>query len=140
MRQGSAPKQPQETFPTAQRPDVNVAPPQSAPAKVASKPAPEEVPAPAPTPAPTPAPEERKATVVPDTSLAGKVVSVNANLRFVVLNFPIGHMAAVDQQLNVYRQGQKVGVVKVTGPQQDDNIIADISEGEAQAGDEVRQN
>ena len=77
--------------------------------------------------------------MVPDTGLVGKVASVNASLRFVVLNFPVGRMAAVEQALVVYRQGQKVGEVKVTGPQQDDNIIADITSGEAETGDEVRE-
>ena len=43
------------------------------------------------------------------------------------------------QALALYRQGQKIGEVKVTGPQQDDNIIADITSGEAEAGDEVRE-
>jgi len=80
-----------------------------------------------------------KVTVVPDTGLVGKVASVNASLHFVVLNFPVGRMAAVDQQLGLYREGQKIGDVKITGPQQDDNIIADIISGEAQAGDEVRE-
>lgn len=79
-----------------------------------------------------------KATLIPDTGLVGKVASVNASLHFVVLNFPVGRMAAVEQQLGLYRQGQKIGEVKVTGPQQDDNIIADVLSGEAEAGDEVR--
>jgi hypothetical protein len=48
-------------------------------------------------------------------------------------------MAAIEQQLVLYRQGQKIGEVKVTGPQQDDNIIADVLSGEAEAGDEVRE-
>ena len=79
-----------------------------------------------------------KATLIPDTGLVGKVASVNASLHFVVLNFPVGRMAAVEQQLALYRQGQKIGEVKVTGPQQDDNIIADVLSGEAETGDEVR--
>jgi hypothetical protein len=40
--------------------------------------------------------------------------------------------------MNVYRRGLKVGEVKVTGPQRDDNIVADITAGEAAVGDEVR--
>ena len=82
--------------------------------------------------------KQPKATLIPDTGLVGKVASVNASLHFVVLNFPVGRMAAVEQQLALYRQGQKIGEVKVTGPQQDDNIIADVLSGEAEAGDEVR--
>lgn len=127
---------PQPTFPTAQRTSVTpTAQDFQTPVResTASRTPPASTPA-SPSPAPT------KVTVTPDTTLAGKVISVNANLRFVVVNFPVGHMASVDQQLNVYRQGQKVGAVKITGPQQDDNIIADISDGEVQAGDEVREN
>jgi hypothetical protein len=76
--------------------------------------------------------------VTPLEGLNGKVSSVNANLRFVVLTFPVGQMAGIDQHLNVYRRGLKVGELDVTGPQRDDSIVADISAGEAEAGDEVR--
>jgi len=48
-------------------------------------------------------------------------------------------MPAINQRLAVYQAGQKVGQVKVTGPQSDTNIVADILEGEAHVGDEVRQ-
>ena len=58
--------------------------------------------------------------------------------RFVVLNFPLGKMAAVEQRLNLYRRGLKVGEVKVTGPQREDNTVADLVAGEAEVGDEAR--
>ena len=76
--------------------------------------------------------------VTPETALTGSVVSVNTTGRFAVLNFPVGRMPPTDHSFNVYRNGLKVGEVKVTGPQRDDNIVADILQGEAQAGDEVR--
>ena len=79
-----------------------------------------------------------KLIVTPELMLAGKVVRFNSEGRFVVLNFPIGHLPGPDQRLYVYRQGLKVGEVKVTGPQRDDNTVADIVTGEAQPGDEVR--
>jgi len=79
-----------------------------------------------------------KVIITPETVLVGKVVRVNANARFAVLNFPVGTMPTPGQQLNVYRQGLKVGEVKVTGPQQDDNVVADITNGEVQIGDELR--
>jgi hypothetical protein len=44
----------------------------------------------------------------------------------------------VDQTLFLYRDGLKVGEVKITGPQKDENIVADLLHGEARAGDEVR--
>ena len=47
-------------------------------------------------------------------------------------------LPALEQRLIVYRGGLKVGEVKVSGPQQDDNIVADIVAGQAEAGDEVR--
>jgi hypothetical protein len=76
--------------------------------------------------------------VTPDKALVGKIVTVNAAARFVVLNFPIGHLPQLEQQLNVYRLGLKVGEVKVTGPQRDDNIVGDVTAGDVAVGDEVR--
>jgi hypothetical protein len=91
-----------------------------------------------PAPLPRSAQGKQKLIVTPDTALVGKVVRVNTSGRFVVLNFPIGHLPALDQRLNVYRLGLKVGEVKVTGPQMDDNIVGDLVAGDALAGDEVR--
>ena len=75
---------------------------------------------------------------MPDASLTGKVVSYNSIGRFVVLNFPARRMPNTDQHLFLYRVGLKVAEVRVTGPQNDDNIVADLVTGDAQAGDEVR--
>jgi len=76
--------------------------------------------------------------VTPDKALIGKVLTVNPAGRFVVLNFPVGHLPQLEQQLNVYRLGLKVGEVKVTGPQRDDNIVGDVTAGDVAVGDEVR--
>ena len=76
--------------------------------------------------------------VTPDYSLAAKVVSVNTVGRFVVLSFPASQMPKVDQTLFLYRGGLKVAEVRVTGPQQENDIVADLSSGEAQVGDTVR--
>jgi hypothetical protein len=76
--------------------------------------------------------------VTPDQALNGKVSWVNANLRFVVITFPVGQMPVSDQSLNVYREGLKVGEVKISGPQSDDSIVADITAGEAAVGDAIR--
>ena len=54
------------------------------------------------------------------------------------MTFPIGHLPALRQELGVYRQGLKVGEIRVTGPQLDDSIVGDIQTGDAQTGDEVR--
>ena len=76
--------------------------------------------------------------VTPDASLAGKVASYNEAGRFVVMEFPIGHLPAIGQKLFVYRNGLKVGEVNVSGPQRDDHIVGDLAAGEAQMTDEVR--
>jgi hypothetical protein len=76
--------------------------------------------------------------VTPDNSLAGKVVSYNSVGRFVVLGFPVGQMANMDQTLFLYRAGLKVAEVKITGPQRDNNIVADLVSGDAKVGDEAR--
>ena len=76
--------------------------------------------------------------VTPDNSLTARVVSYNASGRFVVLGFPVGQMPKLEQGLFLYRDGMKVGEVKITGPQRENNIVADLVTGEAQVGDEVR--
>jgi len=40
--------------------------------------------------------------------------------------------------MNIFRNGAIVGEVKITGPQRDDNSVADIVFGAARKGDEVR--
>ncbi len=85
----------------------------------------------------TPSPPS-KLVVTPEVGLQGKVIKANAMGKFVVLNFPIGHLPAVEQNLSVYRLGLKVGEVRVTGPQLDDNIVGDVVAGEAAVGDLVR--
>jgi hypothetical protein len=77
--------------------------------------------------------------VTPDTSLSAKVVRYNSVGRFVVLSFPLGQMAQPGQTFFIYRAGMKVGEVKVTGPQRDSDIVADLTTGDAEAGDDVRE-
>lgn len=78
------------------------------------------------------------AIVTPDDSPTGKVAAYNAAGRFVVLNFPAAQMPKADQTLFLYRAGLKVAEIKITGPQNDDNTVADIVTGDAQVGDEAR--
>lgn len=70
--------------------------------------------------------------------LSGRVKSVNEKAGFVILNFPLGRMPSIGQRLWIYREGNRVGAVRVTGPQMDFNIAADIIEGEAKPDDEAR--
>jgi hypothetical protein len=88
--------------------------------------------------APAAAAQPAATIVTPDNSLTGKVVSYNAAGRFVVLNFPSGQLPKMDHKLFLYRAGLKVAEVVVTGPQNDDNTVADLASGDAQIGDEVR--
>jgi hypothetical protein len=83
-------------------------------------------------------PAAAPALVTPDNSLTARVVSYNSAGRFVVLGFSVGQMPGLEQGLFLYRNGIKVGEVRVTGPQRDNNIVADIVTGEARVGDEVR--
>jgi hypothetical protein len=91
-------------------------------------------------PAPTVPPSTNMATIVtPDTSLAAKVVRYNATGRFVILSFPVGQMPKTGQTFFVYRGGLKVGQVKITDQQLDNDTVADLVDGEAQEGDDVRE-
>ncbi len=81
---------------------------------------------------------DQKLIVTPETTPVGKVVRINPAARFVVLSFPVGRLPTMDQRMSVYHQGLKAGEVKVTGPQMDDNVVADLLAGDAQVGDEVR--
>ena len=76
--------------------------------------------------------------VTPSNSLTARVATYNSAGRFAVLSFPIGRMPNMDQTLFLYRNGLKVGEVKITGPQRDNDVVADLVTGTAQVGDEVR--
>lgn len=78
-------------------------------------------------------------TITAGTSLIGKISSINAAGRFVVITFAIGQMPANGQVLNVYRAALKVAEIKITGPQRDTNTVGDILAGEVKNGDEVRE-
>jgi hypothetical protein len=79
-----------------------------------------------------------KLIVTPENMLVGLVATYNSAGRFVVLDFPVGKMPVTNQTLFVFRQGLKVGEVRITGPERDHNTVADLISGEAQKGDEVR--
>jgi len=74
-----------------------------------------------------------------DERVQGKVIHANPQLRFVVMDFPLRRMPALEQRLNVYRENQKVGEVKVSGPTRDTTIAGDVMVGEARVDDEVRE-
>ena len=76
--------------------------------------------------------------IEPVAVFTGKVVLVNAPLKYVVIEGVIGRLPPVDLSLNVYRGGQKVGGVIVSNQSRGANFAADISVGEARVGDTVR--
>ena len=76
--------------------------------------------------------------MTPGGSLPGKVASFNPNGRFAVLRFGLGDMPALQRRVGVFRDGLKVGEMRISGPQRDNHTIADLIAGECRAGDEVR--
>lgn len=76
----------------------------------------------------------------PVTKPIGRISSVNPVSRFVVITYPSAALPKNEQRLGVYREGRKVGEVKVTGPERDTITAADLISGEADLGDEVREN
>lgn len=74
----------------------------------------------------------------PSILLVGKVILVRPSAQFVVLNFPVGHLPKVEQRLFLYRGNARVGEVKVSAWQSDDDVVADIVSGDVAVGDEAR--
>ena len=81
------------------------------------------------------------AIVTPSSATSGKITSVNPTARYAVITYPVGvPLPELDRRLNAYRAGLKVAEIKITGPSRDLNTVADITAGECQPGDEVREN
>ncbi len=79
-----------------------------------------------------------KLIITPDHMLVGRVVSYNEAGRFVVLDFPLGQLPAVERRMFLYRAGLKVGEVRINSWQREHFIVADLVAGEARPGDQVR--
>ena len=77
-------------------------------------------------------------TLTPVIEPIGHVVVVRSDLRFVVIDFFLSQTPKVDQHLGIYRDGRKVGDVKVSEQNNVSFVAADIVAGEAKVGDEVR--
>lgn len=76
-----------------------------------------------------------RARVVP---LSARIASVNDKLRFVVVDFSNSRRPAIDERLSVYRVGEKVAEIKISGPYRNTTVAADIVAGEVKYGDEVK--
>ena len=75
----------------------------------------------------------------PITPVQGRVTFVNAKLRFVIADFAFHLMPQVEQRLGLYREGVRVGGVRISGPSRGTTVVADVLSGEAQVGDQVRE-
>jgi len=68
----------------------------------------------------------------------GRIVVVRPMSRFVVIDFGIDTVPPLGQQMAVYRDGVRVGTVRISGPSMGSMIVADVLAGDARVGDEVR--
>jgi hypothetical protein len=84
------------------------------------------------------APRTGKPTAQAKAAVGGAVSWVDPVARFVALTCTPDRMPGIDQNLGVYRHGQRVAQVKVSGPRRDNNIVADIVTGAPEVGDEAR--
>ena len=77
--------------------------------------------------------------IQPDFRPSGEVIMVNAEARFVVLSFPPGRVPQPGSELKIYRNGLMVGEVRVSGPQHENNTVADVVAGDVQLHDQARE-
>jgi len=69
---------------------------------------------------------------------SGRIHSVNPGLQFVVVDYTIGGAPPMQSLVPVYRGNQKVGQLRLTGPERNGFVAADVVEGILQVDDEVR--
>jgi hypothetical protein len=70
---------------------------------------------------------------------AARIVSLNPEHDFVVIDFTSQMIPEVGTTVSIYRNGKRVGAVRITEPVRAQFATADIVEGEVHVGDEVRQ-
>ena len=87
------------------------------------------------TPTPTQIETAPRIRILPITA---RVASVNENLRYVIVDFTNSRRPTIDERLSVYRVGEKVAEIKVSGPYRNTTVAADIVAGEVKYGDEVK--
>jgi|HubBroStandDraft_3_1064219.scaffolds.fasta_scaffold391641_2 hypothetical protein len=69
---------------------------------------------------------------------AARIVSLNSEHDFVVIDYTSQMIPDVGTTVNIYRNGKKVGAVRITEPVRAQFATADIVEGEVHVGDEAR--
>jgi hypothetical protein len=89
---------------------------------------------------PATGPEPRRMEPAPSQfgPAPAKIVSVNPELKFVVIDFSSRVMPPVGTRLSVHRGDKKIGEVRISEPVRARLATADIVEGEVHAGDEAR--
>lgn len=73
----------------------------------------------------------------PDNRVRARIQSVNDRGQFVVLDFGVGALPPIRTKMNIYRQNEIVGVLRLTGPVVENIAAGDIVSGDARAGDEA---
>lgn len=68
----------------------------------------------------------------------GRVMSVNARLRFVLLDYSLNTLPKIGDVVELWREDQVIGELKVTGPIRNTTVLADVLSGEPQVGDLAR--
>ncbi len=77
--------------------------------------------------------------IIPVIPVQGRVVFLNPRLRFVIVDFAFHRLPLLEQRLGVFRDGRRVGEVRISGPADGTTIVADVMSGEAAVGDLVRE-
>jgi hypothetical protein len=68
---------------------------------------------------------------------AARIVSLNSEHDFVVIDYTSHMIPDVGTTVSLYRNGKRVGAVRITEPVQAQFATADIVEGEVHVGDEA---
>lgn len=77
--------------------------------------------------------------VTPVNPIQGRVTVVNIRLRFVIVDFAFSQPPVLQARLGLYRDVQRIGEVRISGPVNGTSIVADVLSGEAEVGDLVRE-
>ena len=71
-------------------------------------------------------------------AVPARIVSVNSEHSFVVIDFGSQVVPAAGTQVNVYRGDKRAGAVRITEPVRAPFATADVLEGQVRVGDETR--
>lgn len=72
------------------------------------------------------------------SEVTAKVVMVNKEMKFVVLEYSSSGVPTAGTQLSLYRGKERVATVKATEPMKPPLVTADVLDGDVRKGDEVR--